>query len=149
MFVARGQLHHACGDAAAQGKLRLFVGAATADRNHGIEQADETQPRQDRSEFRRAGQAGRLQQLPPASGIPALQLVGDITCRGSASRKPEQIQLHATQGLPPTRGQFCKRSRQQHLQRTLHLCADAAGTDAEGQADQIIIGIIAVPTPST
>lgn len=126
-----------------QGKLRLFVGAATTDRSHGIEQAHESQHRKGRGEVRRTDQAGRLQQLPPTRGIPALQLVGDITCGGSASREPEQIQLHATQRLPPTRGQFCKRSRQHHLQRALHLCADAAGADTERQSDQVVVGVIA------
>lgn len=143
MFVARGQLHHAGSDAAAQGELRLLIGTAAADRNHGVEQADEAQHRQRRCEVRGTGQAGGLQQLAPACDVPALQLVGDITRCGGTARETEQVQLHPLQRVPPARGQPGECGRQQHLQCALHFRTHPAGTDAERQSDQIIIGIIA------
>ncbi|KAG1324879.1 hypothetical protein G6F61_015127 [Rhizopus arrhizus] len=66
MFVARGELHDVRGDATAQGETWLLVGAAAADRDHGVEQADEARQRPRGGEVGGTGQARPLQQLAPA-----------------------------------------------------------------------------------
>ncbi len=60
MFITRGELHDVACDATAQRQLRLFLGAAAIDRDHGVEQPDEAQHRRGRGEVRSAGQAGGL-----------------------------------------------------------------------------------------